>query len=95
MTEVTRSVPETVYIAEDGTEFRTKYECEDYEAREKLDVVYIPVKKRDYTSETTEVYGSEESVEEAIAMYKNPEDWTYEMAYINERLWVSKIMNRR
>ncbi len=95
MTEVTRSVPETVYIAEDGTEFRTKYECENYEAREKLDTVYLPIKKRNYNGEVAEVYGSEESVVEAIAMYKKPEDWTYEKAYVNERLWVSKIMNRR
>jgi stringent starvation protein B len=77
-----------LYIADDSTEFHSKFECQAYEWRLQAAKVY-QVYARGQRSDNTEMYSTKELAERAIEDPKNPgellEHYSIRTIYLDER----------
>ena len=83
MQTVTRDIPTTFYIADDGTEFTSESECKVYSKRLTMTKVYIPM-SRGEMNKNIEVYSTLELAEASLKFVIDRDNWGIQEAYIDE-----------
>lgn len=85
MKEITEleTITITKYVANDGTVFNNKYECEFYEWQLTATKVYV-VSSRGQHTEAHEIYSTHEKAKKAI---KDSKSHYISEIYLDERFW--------